>query len=163
MKKPEEIFLDYYNGVYKYLRGICADEELAQKLSQDTFFRASKSINNYNGETNVRHWLLDIIRYKYFFYKRETNRLTGEEKERRRERSYQNFEKMIKNKEIAPKLYKVLNTIQEPYREVYMLRMFGGMSFKDIGNAGSKSERWAITAFHRANMMVNEGLKEESK
>lgn len=38
-----DIYTLYFEDVYKYLLALCHDEELAEELAQDTFFKAMKS------------------------------------------------------------------------------------------------------------------------
>jgi DNA-directed RNA polymerase specialized sigma24 family protein len=47
-----DIYTLYFEDVYKYLLALCHDEELAEELAQDTFFKAMKSYENFRGENN---------------------------------------------------------------------------------------------------------------
>ena len=70
---------------------------------------------------------------------------------------------LIADKELAFRLHKVLHTIREPYKEVFSLRIFGELSFREIGSLFDKSEHWACVTFHREKAMIYEQIKEESE
>ena len=54
-----------------------------------------------------------------------------------------------------------IGSLQEPYGEVFSLRMFSGLSFAEIGTVYGKSDGWARVVFHRAKLMLKEDLKDE--
>jgi RNA polymerase sigma-70 factor (ECF subfamily) len=48
--------------------------------------------------------------------------------------------------------------LEEPYKEVFMLSVFGGLSLKDISAMFGKSESWARVTYYRAKQKIMEGL-----
>ena len=46
-------------------------------------------------------------------------------------------------------LFRKLHEVEEPYREVIYLRVFGGLSFSEIGEIHQKTENWARVTFYR--------------
>lgn len=65
-------------------------------------------------------------------------------------------------KERIFELHKVLHCLSEPYKEVFSLRVFSELSYKDIGVLFSKTESWARVTFHRAKLIVINKFKEEN-
>ena len=53
----ERAYTLHAKNVYKYLLSISQDEELAEELTQETFFRAMQTINNYDGSCKLSVWL----------------------------------------------------------------------------------------------------------
>jgi RNA polymerase sigma-70 factor (ECF subfamily) len=49
---------------------------------------------------------------------------------------------------------------EEPYREVFELRIFGELSFREIGMIFGKTENWARVTFHRARAKLKERMGE---
>ena len=47
-------------------------------------------------------------------------------------------------------IYRALHRLPEPYREVALLRLTGGLAFREIGEIMGKSENWARVTFFRA-------------
>ena len=59
-------------------------------------------------------------------------------------------------------LLRQLHSISEPYREVMYLRVFGELSFKEIGEIMEKSENWARVTFYRGKEKLwDKTLKKE--
>lgn len=56
----EKSLEDYYQDVFRFLRGISADEYLAEELTQETFFRAWKAKESYRGDADMRVWLFIV-------------------------------------------------------------------------------------------------------
>ncbi|MBR1853077.1 MAG: sigma-70 family RNA polymerase sigma factor, partial [Lachnospiraceae bacterium] len=51
-------------------------------------------------------------------------------------------------------LYKAIQSLSSPTRDVVMLRITGELSFKEIGEILGKSENWARVTFYRGKQMV---------
>lgn len=56
---------------------------------------------------------------------------------------------------------KVLHSISDPYKEVFMWRVFAEMSFEQIGKLFGKNANWACVTYHRAKKMIRERLEEQ--
>ena len=52
-----------------------------------------------------------------------------------------------------------LHTLDEPYKEVFMLHVFGEVSLKDISLLFGKSDSWARVTFYRAKATIISKLK----
>ena len=50
----------------------------------------------------------------------------------------------------AMELHRQLHELREPYREAFMLRVFGELSFKEIADMCERSESWAKVTFYWA-------------
>lgn len=59
--------------------------------------------------------------------------------------------------ETSMRIHEVLHSLEEPYKEVFSLRTFGELSFKQIGSLFQKSENWACVTYHRARKKIKEG------
>ena len=56
----------------------------------------------------------------------------------------------------------MLHNLEEPYKEVFQLRIFGELSFRDIGKIFGKSENWARITYHRAKLKLQEKMEESN-
>ena len=66
----------------------------------------------------------------------------------------------ISEREEARLIRKILHDISDPYKEVFMWRVFGELSFKDIGDLYGKTDNWACVTYHRARKMIQNRLEE---
>ena len=56
------------------------------------------------------------------------------------------------------RIHLVLHELEEPYKEVFELRCFGELSFKQIGTIFKKTESWARVTYHRAKLKIQERM-----
>lgn len=152
----DKIYKDYFFDVYKYLRGLTGNEALAEELAQETFFKAMKSLNSFRGDCEVRVWLCKIAKNTWFTYCEKANRQIelGESDIK----SSEDFTQLIENRELALMVHKVLHELNEPYKEIFTLRIFGELSFKEIGDLFDKTDHWACVTFHRAKAKIQQSL-----
>ena len=73
MKEMEEIYKKYCVPLKKYVVSICRDPDTADDIVSETFFRAIKNIDSFDG-TSLFGWLCTIARNIYFNHlKRKDN------------------------------------------------------------------------------------------
>ncbi|WP_334290949.1 RNA polymerase sigma factor [Lacrimispora celerecrescens] len=69
------------------------------------------------------------------------------------------IEQSLLSKESVFNIHKELHRLDEPYKEVFMLRVFGDLSFSQIGSLFEKTESWARVTYHRAKMKLKERME----
>lgn len=62
------IYEQHADGVFKYLMVLCRNVDIAEELTQETFYQAIRSIDTYNGECKMSVWLCQIAKYTYYKY-----------------------------------------------------------------------------------------------
>lgn len=157
MTQFQEIYDLYFKDVYKYALTLCRDAHMAEEITQETFFKALKSIDSFRGQCKLYVWLCQIAKNTYFS-------MTAKEKHHASETEIpetdaETLESALLTKESAFEIHKVLHDLDEPYKEVFSLRIFGQLSFKQIGVLFGKTESWARVTYHRARLKIKEELK----
>lgn len=160
----DEIYNAYFNDVFLYLRSISRDASLAEELTQEVFFKALRSLNKFRGDCDMRVWLCQIARNEYYSWCRKNGRVelsdTGELEDSAKELSSRvRFEEKLEDGETALSIHKILHALEEPYKEVFSLRTFGELSFKQIAELFGHTESWARVTYHRARLKIIEKLK----
>ena len=145
--------------VYGYLFRLCRDSELAQELTQETFYQALKKLHQFRGESSVGTWLCAIARNQYHLALRKPKALPLDGISQADETDVAEF---VANHSLAMSAYKVLHHMEEPYREVFTLRTFCELSHRDIAELFGKSESWARVTYYRAKRMLAVQLKGEN-
>lgn len=59
------------------------------------------------------------------------------------------IEERIEIQDEAEQIRKILHTISDPYKEVFMWRVFGKLSFKEIGELYGKTDNWACVTYRK--------------
>ena len=157
MEDFDKIYAEYYSDVYKFVLTLCQNPTLAEEITQESFFKALKSIDSFNGNCKLSTWLCKIARNTFYSYTKKHNRQVDYPLDAIL--SDENIEEQFADKEIAYAIHKVLHKLNEPYKEVFWLRIFGELSFAQIGALFEKTESWARVTYYRAKIMIKEELQ----
>jgi len=152
----EVLYSQYFADVFKYALSLCRNETLAEEITQETFFKALKSIDKFKGECKIRVWLCQIAKNTYFSICQRNKHITDEGYEENEDECIE--EKLINN-ETVWEIHKILHFLDEPYKEVFTLRVFGELPFLQIAELFGKKESWARVTFYRSKIKLKEGLK----
>ena len=153
----EMVFQSNNQFVFRFLMKLCSDVSLAEELTQETFFRAYMNMAALRNEEKVAVWLCQIAKNTYFAWFNEQKRNQPILQQISAD-STPDIAELFEEKELAGRAFSVLHTLEEPYKEVFMLSVFGGLSLKDISAMFGKSESWARVTYHRAKQKIMEGL-----
>ena len=154
----EQIYTTYFRDVYLYICKLSNNEHIAEEITSETFFNAMKSIDNFRGDCDIRVWLCQIAKNCYYSYIKKANRTECIDNVEIAEQGA-SFEERLFRHDTAMQIQKILHDIPEPYKEVFMWRVYAELSFKQIGQMFGKSENWACVAYHRARNKIKEKLE----
>ena len=151
----EEMYRLYFKDVYLFILAMSKSPDIAEEITQETFFKVLKNINKYRGECSVKTWLFQIAKNTYLSHIKKTKHQETEDKISDSESSSQHsMESMCISKDEALSIYKVLHYLEEPYKEVFTLRTLGELSFREIGEIFGRKEGWARVTYHRAKSKI---------
>ncbi|MCL2198723.1 MAG: RNA polymerase sigma factor [Defluviitaleaceae bacterium] len=152
MDEIEKAYNLHAKDVYRYLLSLSHDEDLAEELTQETFFRAMRTINRYDGSCKLSVWLCQIAKHMWYQWL---------DKQSRRKQTELSpdipHEDVFHSEKTA--LYKVISALPEPMRELVHLRLTGEFSFAEIGDIMGKTENWSRTTFYRAKLKIIEKME----
>lgn len=155
----EEIFREFGPVVFRFLLSLCGDEGLAEELTSETFYQAYLHIGQFRGECKLETWLCQIGKNALRKEQRRRRRAGGEPRDL--PEAEDRLLEAAEDREQALRIHRHLHLLREPYREVFMLRVFGELSFREIGDICGKSEVWAKVTFYRAKNKLIEELEGE--
>ena len=156
----EKLYEAFYMKVFSYVMTLTSDREDAKEITQETFFRAISTEHSFRGESDSYTWLCAIAKNLFIDEKRRHSRFEQVELEEQQDTG-KSFEKSLMDSDTSIRVHRVLHEMEEPYKEVFQLRIFGELSFKEIGSIFGKTETWARVTYHRARIMIKE-RKEKS-
>lgn len=157
MEDFEKIYSEYFDVVYHYVLSLCLNESLAEEITQEAFFKALKNIDSFRGDCKVNVWLCRIAKNIYYTESKRKAKIVDYPLELIP--SEESIENDLLVKESAMEIHRLLHKLEEPYKEVFWMRTFGELSFKDIAAVFSKTESWARVTYHRARMKIREDIK----
>lgn len=151
---PEKELEEYGKFVFKYLMSLCGDVDVAEELTQETFYRAIRSYGRFDGSCKVSTWLCQIA--KHIWYQELDKRRRRREEPLRENGAGGSPENDYCKKEQTLEVMKAVHILEENAKEVFLLRMTGGFSFKEIGEICGRNENWARVTFYRAKQKIIE-------
>ncbi len=154
MPEFEKIYKEHFHDVYRYVLSLCKNESIAEDITQDTFFKAMKKVDGFKGECKLYVWLCQIAKNTYFTYIKKHKNMEFIESESLY--SSMDVERDYLNKETVKRLHQILHNLEEPYKEVFTLRILGDLPFAQIGELFGKTDSWARLVFYRAKKKLQE-------
>lgn len=155
----DQIYQDYFPDVFHYVCGLAGDRNIAEEVTQDSFVKAMKHIDRFDGQKDIRAWLFTIAKNTYLSHCRKHNRLTSAE-ELQEPLTGVCFVDALLDQEQAFLIHQFLHSMAEPYKEVFTLRVFGELPYHKIGALFGKSDSWARVTFYRAKEKIIQYMKE---
>ena len=121
-----------------------------------------RSIGNFRGDCDLRVWICQIAKNTYNPHLKTHTRgaALDEEAWLARADPAAPVEERLDAKEDAQRIRALLHTLPEPYKEVFMWRTLGELSFAEIGALYGKTANWACVTYHRARQQIKTGMEE---
>ena len=156
MHDIEEIYKEYFKIVYKYLLCLTHDSDTSEELTQETFYRAVKSINRFKGDCKLSVWLCQIAKNLWYDEFKKRNKFKNiENVDLINFTTADNLEDYIISTDNKMELYRRMQKLDKQTREVIYLRITGELSFKEIGIILNKTENWARVTFYRGKQKLS--------
>ncbi|WP_295587563.1 RNA polymerase sigma factor [uncultured Oscillibacter sp.] len=154
-----EAYARHARTVYRFLLSQCGDADLAEELTQETFYRAVCSIGRYDGTCKLSVWLCQIAKHLWYQHLRREKRESPlpEDGGETLLPPAPSAESETLDRAGRTDLLRRVHGLPEPVREVVYLRSFGGLSFREIGDVLGKTETWARVTFYRGKERLKEG------
>ena len=155
-----KLYEAYYMRVFSYAMTLAGDRAQAEEITQETFFRAFSRQSAFRGEADEATWLCAIARNLFLDEKRRQGK--NEPMPEELPDTGKGVEQNAVDRDSSFRIHMALHALEEPYREVFELRIFGELSFRDISMIFGKTENWARVTYHRARLKLQERMEKES-
>ena len=154
----QEVYNLYFRDVYRYAFTLCRNELIAEEITQETFYKALTKLDQFDGKCKISVWLCQIAKNTYISMCRKAkhNERLAECKQ---PVDSDSVEDIYCQKEASYEICQAIHTLEEPFSEVLSLRLFGDLTYKQIGTMFGKTETWARVTYHRARLKIKEALK----
>lgn len=150
-------YREYAVMVYKFLLSLCYEEELAEELTQETFYQAVRSVDRYDGSCKVSTWLCQIAKHLWYREMERRKRKGTSELTADMESLEKTVEEQLLVKEEKMELFRKVHVLDEISKEIVLLRVTGAFSFKEIAELFGKNENWARVTYYRAKQKLLKG------
>lgn len=158
MQNIEQIYNEYFETVKKYLFCLTNNNDIAEELTQETFYRAVQKIDTFKGESKISTWLCTIARNVWYDELRKNKRIQNiSEEQLMTIEDENNLEDIILSNNDREEMHNKIQELDKVTKKVIYLRIIGELSFKEIGNILNKTENWARVTFYRGKQKLMKG------
>lgn len=166
----EEIYQKYARKIYSYIVHMCNDPVQAEDILQTTFLKAIEHADRFQGNCEISTWFCQIARNTYLDECRRAEKKNISMEmllEEGGDKAVYDaapaepsvLRQMIAKEDRSLALQKI-HCLPEPYKEIFMLRALGDLSFKEIAEIFEKTETWARVNYYRAKKKIREQMGE---
>lgn len=155
-----ELVTRHHGSAFRVALGILGDEDQAADVAQDAFLKAFRGLRGFRGDASFKTWLLTIT----------ANEAKGvaRKRTRRREISLETAapvaspgpspEEALQASQEKERVMAILQELPEKQRQAVTLRIFEGMSFREVGVVIGSSEGAARVNYHHGIRRLRERL-----
>ncbi len=136
---------------------IIKNQSLAEEITQNTFFKAMTTKKQFEEKSSELTWLCRIAKRLAIDECRKNSKFI--ELDETISEPNTDITMAVEDKNMALQIHLILHELQEPYKEVFQLRVFGELSFSQIGLIFNKTENWARVTYHRARLKIQERME----
>lgn len=154
MEDIKRLYNMYSKDIYKFVVSLTLNHEAAEDIMQNTFVSAIKSLNTFKGHSSVKTWLIGIAKNEYYTYIRKMPK--NLQLEEIGEITY-----IQEQTDTYISIMEEIKKLQDPQKQILILRLINELSFKDIGEIVEKSENYCRVTFFREKQKLWEVLKNE--
>lgn len=135
---------------------IVKNQSLAEEITQNTFYKAMTARRQYEGKACELTWLCSIAKNLAIDECRKNKKFS--ELDENLPQQTPDLSDKAADTDSALRIHMVLHELPEPYKEVFQLRVFGELTFAQIGMVFGKTENWARVTYHRARLKIKERI-----
>ena len=154
----ERMYNMHYMRVFSYVMTLTGERHLAEEVTQEAFFRAFAKSAAFRNESDEVTWLCAIAK-NYFLDEKRRQGKTAPMPDVLPENG-KGVEQAAVDHDSSFRIHVALHALEEPFREIFELRVFGELSFRQIGTIFGKTENWARVTYHRARLKLQERMSE---
>ena len=150
-----KLYEEHAGQIYKFLLRLCKDADMAEDLLQDTFLKAIEKVDAFDNRCKFTTWLCEIAKNTYYdSLRKKQAQTTVYMLEENLVNQAPLMEDALVHKETAREIHEIIHQLPEPYKEVFLLRFYGELPFREIGQIFGKSEVWGRVTYLRGKDMV---------
>lgn len=162
----EELIKDYKKMAYNIALRVLRNKEDAEDISQEALIKVFKNISSFNMKSSFKVWMYRIVMNTCLDFKRKKNIITysidkpleSNESEITQDipDDTYNPDIVIQNKLESQMLYDSIDSLDDDFRAVVVLRDIQGLSYKDIASILSCNEGTVKSRLNRARKKLRE-------
>ena len=163
MAQFEDVYEAYFRPVYRYVLSLCRDTTLAEEITQRAFWNAYRHFEDFEGRSDVSTWLCRIAKNELLSSRRKDRFEALGEREANLPSPDSPLEAPLADRQQADRVQQLVHELEDPYKEVFLLRVYGEFDYARIAALFGKSESWARVTFFRAKSRIYAQIEKEEQ
>ena len=124
-----QLYETYYMRLYSYAITLTKNQNEAEEITQEAFFRAMTTSKTFQGDSEIFTWLCAIAKNLFYDHLRKHSKEGSPIADDEPDES-DDLQESVAEADMSFRIHKILHGLDEPYREVFELRVFGELSFR---------------------------------
>lgn len=156
-----ELVTIYKERLYWQIRNIVKDHDDTDDVLQNTFIKIYKNIHKFNGDSRLYSWMYRIATNESINFLNHKARKLKISSEELQHQIVSNLESDVyfEGDEIQLKLQQAIATLPEKQQQVFNMKYFQELKYKEISNILGTSEGALKASYHIAVKKIEEYLK----
>lgn len=161
MNKLEDEYEEIQPKIYAFFYAKTGNRATSQDLCHDTFYEACKNIASFNGHSTLSTWMFSIANnlLKNYYRKNKYQQSLMQKLAILPEAEIHSIEELTEINEETKTLLHHISKLDDAAREIVLLRIYGELSFAEIGALIGKSENYARVTFHRLKLKIQKKME----
>ncbi len=148
----------YKLGVYNYVLKMVGNKMVCDDLIQNIFLKLFENLKSIKNKESIKYWIYTTARnevYTYFRKKKiDITKFITEDVSEIEKSSTENIEYQFELKEMKNLIIKELGNISIEQREIFLLKEYGGLSYKEIADISSIDENLVKSRLYKTRQKL---------
>ncbi|APU69662.1 MAG: RNA polymerase sigma factor [Bacteroidota bacterium] len=156
-----ELVNNYQQRLYWHIRNMVKDHDDADDVLQNTFLKVYRNIKKFKGDSKLYSWMYRIATNEAITFLNHKARRLKISSEELQEKIIDNLESDVyfEGDEIQLKLQKAIATLPEKQQQVFNMKYFQELKYREISEILETSEGALKASYHIAVKKIEEFLK----
>lgn len=156
-----ELLSLYQERLYWHIRNIVKNHEDADDVLQNTFIKVFRNIEKFKGDSQLFSWMYRIATNESITFLNNRAKKQKISSEELQEQIVNNLESDVyfEGDEIQLKLQKAVASLPEKQQQVFNMKYFQELKYKEISDILGTSEGALKASYHHATKKIEEFLK----
>lgn len=150
----KKMYNENFSIVYKFLNSLTHNKEISEDLTQETFCKAIVNIDNFKGSCKLSVWLCEIAKNLWLNELKKQKKVAFTDIDTLELYNQYSIDEELENKRYIENLHQKISKLDKNIQKIIYLKLYGNMTFKEIGEILQKSEVWARVNFYRAKQKM---------
>lgn len=157
MERLQQLYTEHQQKLYHYFYVRTANAQVAEDLTQDVFYEASRTLHLYRGDASLTTWMYAIANNLLKKYYRSKTYERSLFQKLDRPVATRALEEDVAEKWAVQELFARIQQLDDIAQQIIVLRIYSELSFKEIGDIIGRSENYTRVQFHRLKQQLKKG------